>query len=176
LYRAFDGRFQEAIARLDSLAEETLETQFWFVPKSLLAAQVYSWMNQPETARAYYETAQARLERKLQEMPDDHRAHSSLGIAYAGLGRKEDAIREGKLAVELMPVTKEAWKGVLRVEDLARVYAMVGEQDAAIDRIDYLLSIPGELSVNLLRVDPTWDPLRDHPRFQALLAKYDEAR
>jgi serine/threonine-protein kinase len=173
LYRAFDGRFQEAIARLDLLAEETLETQFWFVPKSLLAAQVYSWTNQPETARTYYETARAILERKLQEMPDDHRARGSLGIAYAGLGRKEDAIREGKLAVELMPVSKEAWKGVWRIEDLARIHAMVGEADAAIDQLDFLLSVPGELSVNLLRVDPSWNPLRNHPRFQALLERYE---
>ena len=62
------------------------------------------------------------LESKIKQQPEDARFHSSLGIVYAGLGRKEDAIREGQLAVDLLPVTKEAWKGLFRIEDLARVY------------------------------------------------------
>ncbi len=61
--------------------------------------------------------------------PDDARYRSALGIAYAGLGRKEDAIREGELAVELLPMSKEAWRGAYRVEDLARIYATVGEYE-----------------------------------------------
>ncbi len=150
LYRAFEGRFQEAIALLDSVAEGGLDNQFRVVPKSLLAAQVYSWMNQPETARAYYDTARSILEGQLQETPGDHRVHSSLGLAYAGLGQKEDAIGEGTLGVELMSATRDAFVATFRVEDLARIYTMVGEQGAAIDRLDYLLSIPGQLSVNIL--------------------------
>ena len=53
------------------------------------------------------------------------------------------------------------------------IYARVGENDQALDLIEELLSIPGNMSVGLLRLDPVWDPLRDHPRFQALLEKYD---
>jgi TolB-like protein/Tfp pilus assembly protein PilF len=173
LLRALDGRFQDAAAYLDSLAETILETQYFLEPRALLRAQLYSWMGHTELARANYDTARAILERKVGEIPDDHRAHSSLGVAYAGLARKEEAVREGRLAVELMPVSKEALKGTWVVEDLARIYAMVGEDDAAIDRLEYLLSVPGDYSSSLLRVDPTWDPLRDHPRFQALLEKYE---
>ncbi len=77
----------------------------------------------------------------------------------------------GSLAVELIPVTKEAWRGLRRVEDLARIYVTVGEFDAAIDQIEFLLSVPGEMSIPLLRLDPAWDPLRDHPRFKKLLEK-----
>ena len=76
------------------------------------------------------------LETRIQEHPDDDRFRSALGIAYAGLGRKEDAIREGKLGVELLPMSKEAWRGAYREEDLARIYTMVGEHDAAIDRLE----------------------------------------
>ena len=79
--------------------------------------------------QAAYDSARNTLESKIQQQPDDARFHSSLGIAYVGLGRNQDAIREGKLAVELLPVTKEAWKGLYRIEDLARVYVMVGEYD-----------------------------------------------
>ena len=87
--------------------------------------------------------------------------HSLLGIAYAGLGRKEEAIREGKRAVELLPVSKDAIWGPGLIENLAFIYVLVGEQNAALDQIEYLLSIPSELSVPLLRIDPRWDPLRN---------------
>ena len=90
-----------------------------------------------------------------------------------GLGRKEDAITEGEFAVELMPMSKEAWRGAYREEDLARIYTMVGEYDAAIDRLERLLAVPSPTAVPMLRIDPSWNPLRDHPRFQALLAKYE---
>ena len=66
-------------------------------------------------------------------------------------------------------MSKEAIRGFYRAKDLAQIYAMVGEHDMAIDQIKFLLSIPGELSIPLLRLDPTWDPLRNHPRFKKLL-------
>jgi tetratricopeptide (TPR) repeat protein len=129
-------------------------------------------MGEPELAHASYDSARAILEKELDAHPNDHRVHSALGIAYAGLGRKEDAIREGKRGVELFPVSKDALIGPVRIWDLAEIYTMVGEYDAALDEIEYLLSIPSLMSVPWLRLDPIWDPLRDHPRFQALLEKY----
>ena len=60
-------------------------------------------------------------------------------------------------------------RGPYRVEDLARIYVMVGEHDEAIDQLEYLLSIPGPLSIPLLQLDPAWDPLCDHPRFKKLV-------
>jgi len=126
-------------------------------------------MSKKELAKKYYDDARSILESKIEERPEDERFHSSMDIAYAGLGRKEDALRGGKLGVELLPVTKDAWRGTLRVADLARIYVMVGEHDAAIDQLEFLLSIPGELSIPLLRLEPAWAPLRDHPRFKRLL-------
>ena len=72
--------------------------------------------------------------------------------------------------MELLPISKEAWRGAYRLEDLAVIYAKVGEYDLAIDEIELLLSIPGDLSVNILRLDPKWDPLREHQRFIKLIA------
>jgi serine/threonine-protein kinase len=169
LVEVCDRKYQEALDRLSSGAADALASQFFFTPKAQLSAQIHGWMNRPQLENADSDTARALLETKLQDQPQDARFHSSLGIAYAGLGRMEEAIREGKMGVELLPVSKEAWKGVYRVEDLARIYVMVGEYDAAIDQLEFLLSHPGPLSVALLRIDPTWDPLRDHPRFQRLL-------
>ena len=164
----YDGNYQGALDRL-SLKSEDFDKFGRFTPNALLRAQIYGYMNKDELAKKYYEEARRILESKIAEQPEDVRFHSSLGIAYAGLGRKEDAIREGKLAVEMLPVSKEALVGVIRVGDLARIYVMVGEYDAAIDQLEFLLSRPGELSIPLLRLDPAWDPLRDHPRFKKLV-------
>lgn len=71
-------------------------------------------------------------------------------------------------------MSKEAWRGLYRVEELALILTMTGRYDAAIDRIEFLLSVPGDMSVARLRLDPRWDPLRSHPRFQTLLEKYSK--
>ncbi len=165
----FDGDYQKALAQLSLWKLEAFNSQFYFIPKAQLYAQIHGLMGNQQLEQAYYESARNILETKIQQRPEDARFHSSLGIAYAGLDRKEDAIREGQLAVELLPVTKEAWGGLYRVEDLAHIYLMVGEFDAAIDQLESLLSRPGELSIPLLRLDPAWDPLRNHPRFKKLL-------
>jgi serine/threonine-protein kinase len=165
----FDRRYDEAIALLTSGAPEVFQDQFRFVPRALLYAQVYGLMQRHGLERAYYDSARIIVSRKLHEQPDDPRLRSALGIAYAGLGRNSEAIQEGERAVELLPVNKEAWRGYYHEWDLARVYAMVGQSDAALDRLEHLLSIPGHVTAGWLRIDPTWDPLRGHPRFQRLV-------
>ena len=165
----FDGDYQKTLDRLSSYELEAFDTQFYFIPKAQLYAQVNGLMGNQQLEQANYESARSILETKIQQQPKDARFHSSLGIVYAGLGRKDEAIGEGKLAVELLPVSKEAWRGCYRVEDLARIYVMVGEFDAAIEKLEFLLSVPGEMSIHLLRLDPVWEPLRDHPRFKKLL-------
>jgi serine/threonine protein kinase/tetratricopeptide (TPR) repeat protein len=164
----YDGNYQEALDRL-SLKSEDIDNNFSFIPRALRCAIIYVYMNKNELAKKYYDEARSMLEAKIQQHPQDARFHGSLGVAYAGLGRKEDAIREGKLAVEMLPVSKEAMTGPHRVEDLARIYVMVGEFDAAIDQLEFLLSVPGQMSISLLRLDPAWNSLRDHPRFKKLL-------
>ena len=69
-------------------------------------------------------------------------------------------------------MSKEAMRGAFRVEDLARIYTMVGEYDAAIDQLEILLAVPSITAIPMLRIDPIWKPLRDHPRFQRLLERY----
>ena len=170
LVELFDRRYDEAIARLSEGTPEVLQGQARFIPRALVYAQVYGLMGRRDLERAYYDSAQRFVARRVAQRPGEARLHSALGIAYAGLGRKREAIQEGERGVELLPISKEAYQGYYRVLDLARIYTMVGDYEAAIDRLDYLLSIPGHLTTTWLRVDPTWDPLRGHPRFQRLLA------
>jgi len=170
----FDRNYQGALDQLSLVSEdiEDIDDQFNFIPNSLRYAEIYGYMDENELAKKYYGNARSILDAKIQERYEDARFHSALGIAYAGIGCKEDAIREGKLAVELLPVAKEAWRGLFKVEALAKIYVMVGESDAAIDQLEFLLSVPGELSIPLLRLDPVWAPLRDHPRFKKLVQTY----
>ncbi len=120
-------------------------------------------------AKEYFEDALRLLTDKLKEDPNYPWVRSALGITYAGLGRKEDAIREGKLAVELLPVSRDAMSGPDQVEGLAQIYVMVHEYVLAIKKLDELLSMPSGLSKALLRLDPAWGPLRDYPSFRKLV-------
>jgi hypothetical protein len=94
-------------------------------------------------------------------------------LAYAGLGREADAVREGELAVRMAPVGRDPVWGRNYILHMAEIYVMTGDHEKAIDMLERLVSVVAEYTPHLLRLDPTWDPLRDHPRFQALLAKHE---
>jgi len=164
--------YSAALDQLESMSRVPEPTQFRFVAKPQLAATIYGLMHDGDRARACFDSARVILEHELDIRSDDHRVHSSLGIVYAGLGRKDDALREGKRGVDLFPVSKDAFIGPARMTDLAIIYLMVGEYDSALDQIEYLLSIPSWFSVSLLRLDPRYDPLRKLPRYQKLMEKY----
>jgi serine/threonine-protein kinase len=173
LLEIWDGDYQQALDRLARVSSEVLqEGQVRYVLKAQRYAQIHGLMGNRQLEQAYYDSTRSMLEARIQQRPDDERYRSALGIAYAGLGRKEEAIREGELAVELLPMSKEALRGAYRVEDLARIYTTVGEYDAAIDQLETLLAVPSPLSVPMLRIEPIWNPLRDLQRFQALLEEY----
>ena len=84
-------------------------------------------------------------------------------------------MREARRAVELMPFEKDAYDAPLVLQGLAQVYTWSGEPDAAIDIVEQLLKVPGYLTYGFLLRDPSWDPLRGHPRFEALVASLSPA-
>jgi eukaryotic-like serine/threonine-protein kinase len=168
------GRYREAIERLSVSSGEWIRLKMWAIPKSLLAAFAYEQLNEPKLARIAYENAMNLLEVEVQKYPTDARYHSSLGVAYAALGRKEEAIREGLHAVELLPNTKDAVYSLGHLQDLAITYTFVGEYDLALDQLEFQLSIPGYITVPWIKMDPRLSRLYDHPRFKALIEKYSD--
>jgi eukaryotic-like serine/threonine-protein kinase len=166
-----DRKYQDALDRLSRYEAKALDVQEYFIPVDLFKAQIYGYMKRPDEERAAYESSRAVLERLVKEHPDDSRMHSSLGIAYAGLGRKDDAIREGTLAAQQLPIAKEALRGVFRAGDLAVIYVKTGDAKAALGLLEQLLSVPSRFSGPILRLDPTWEPLRGNPRFEQLIAE-----
>ena len=167
-----DGRFDLALASLDRFPGDALETQTLYRPKSLLAGFIYLAMNDRVRAQASCESGRMVLEKALASSPKDPRMRSGLAMALACLGRKDEAVREAKLAADMVPVSTDAVDGPFYQETLARVYATVGERDAACDILEKLLAYPSGTSVSLLKQDPEWAPLWKFPRFQKLIAKY----
>ena len=115
----------------------------------------------------------------MRDNPDAAVRHASLGLLYAYMQRKEDAIRESRRAVELEPESQNAFHGATCAANLALVYSLVGEPDEAITLIERLLSTPGpvqysdfpnNITLADLRLRWEWDPLRSNPRFQKILA------
>jgi TolB-like protein/TPR repeat protein len=168
----YEGKYEDALKEISLFKFDVIQTEFYFRPKYLYNASIYGLMNKPELEHAYYDSARIFLEKRIIDFPDDQRLYSSLGIAYAGLGLDYRAISRGEKAVKLLPVSKEAWKGVYLVEDLALIYVMVGKYDDAIKQIKYLLSIPGFLSPKILEIDPRWAPLRNRPEFKKMMESY----
>jgi TolB-like protein/tRNA A-37 threonylcarbamoyl transferase component Bud32/Flp pilus assembly protein TadD len=115
--------------------------------------------------------ARTELEQTLRDQPDYAQALCALGVVDAALGNKEDAIREGERAAQLMPVTKSSLEGAKLMQYLAIIYAWTGEKDRAIARLAETVKLPVvELSYGYLHLNPLWDPLRGDPRFEAIVA------
>jgi len=168
----YHGDFQEA---LDFLSSEDWQGEFsiiYYYPKSLLQGWIYDQMELTQDARSCYNLARMELDSLLSLYPDDSRYNGAMGIACAGLGDKEDAIGYAERAVELRPLEKDAFFGMTRLEEMAWVYVMVKEYDAALHQIGILLSKPGPYSAPLLRLDPKWKPIWNHPEFIRLTEKY----
>ena len=90
----------------------------------------------------------------------------------AGLGRKEEALREGRLSVELLPLEKDVFVGAWLLQDLAWIYTMTGESDAAVETLDRILSVPSLWSIEALLIDPRIEPLRNHTGFRELVKRH----
>ena len=121
-------------------------------------------------ARVYADSARRAFAQQLQATHDDAYRHVLYGITLAYLGRKAEAIREGRQAVALMPIAKDALWGPFIQYQLVRIYLLLGEPELALDALEPLFKIPYYLSPGWLKIDPTFDPLRNHPRFLRLVA------
>jgi TolB-like protein/Tfp pilus assembly protein PilF len=121
------------------------------------------------TAQAAFLAAHAELERTVSEQPGYAPALCVLGLIDAALGHKEEAIREGRRAIELLPITKDSIDGAELMKYMGVIYAWCGEKDRAIEQIAATLKIPSTLSYGNLKLHPNWDPLRGDPRFEKIV-------
>jgi TolB-like protein/Tfp pilus assembly protein PilF len=146
-------------------------------PKSFLVGCTGLALGDPVLAKKSFEAARNVFEGAVTEAPNIAERHANLGLCYAFMGQKEDAIREGRRAVELKPESKDAYDGAIMNCCLALIYTRVGENDLAIPLIERLLRTPGavdsvnySITVNDLKLRWEWDPLRSDPAFQKLVS------
>jgi TolB-like protein/class 3 adenylate cyclase/Tfp pilus assembly protein PilF len=139
------------------------------VPRFWCEGVVAQLRGDKEAASAAFTNARGEGAKLVAEQPDYAEGLCVLGMADAALGHKEDAIREIRHAVELLPVTKDAIIGSLLVKYLALIYAWTGEKDLALEQLNIAAKLPCSLSYGELRLHPYWDPLRGDPRFEKIV-------
>ena len=125
---------------------------------------------QETKARAAFVAARTKQEKLLQQQPNWAPALCVLGLIDAGLGRKEEALQEGRRAIDLLPVSKDSINGAHMIEYYAMIAAWVGDKDLACEQLAKAVQLPGSLSYGQLKLLPYWDPLRGDPRFEKIVA------
>ena len=170
-------KFADALKLLQQFRGETLlYPDTGPCPKALLEGRLYLYQGDKTKAQAAFERARLVAEQLVRDAPGDPGRHVQLGAVLAGLGLKEEAVNEGRKAVESVPESQDAFEGPQATAALAEIYAWVGEYDEAFRLLDHLLKVPNGLTVPTLKLDPVWDPLRKDPRFQTLIDSYSVNR
>ncbi len=158
-----------ATRALDAIPAEGIKDYLIVYPHAWFAGLVARTFGDHDAARVSFSAARAEVEKHVLAQPDNARAWSLLGRIDAALGRREDALREGRRACELTPVSKDA-AGVHFVTDLAVVYTWLGENDLALEQLAISARLPAGVYYGGLKLDPQWDPLRGDPRFEKIVA------
>jgi TolB-like protein/Flp pilus assembly protein TadD len=164
--RDFDGA-RQALAALPIAGchQETIP-----LPRSWCDGVVARLRGDKAAAHAAFSKAREEIATLVREQPAYPEGLCALGMVDAALGRKENAIREGRRAVELLPVAKDAIIGPLLMQNLALIYTWTGEKDLALEQLSTVIKLPSLLSYGQLRLHPNWDPLRGDPRFDKIVA------
>jgi serine/threonine-protein kinase len=172
LYVALYDRNREAANRAMSQmpVDATWGRENVSFPRAWCAGLVAQLNGDRSTTIVQFQLARQQVAKALAGHPDDPLILCSLGMIDAVLGNKEDAVREGRHAVELLPLEKDAIDAAVLRQYLAAIYAWTGEKDLALEELRRLVSIPGHLTYGQLRLDPMWEPLRGDARFDKIVA------
>jgi TolB-like protein/predicted Ser/Thr protein kinase len=139
-------------------------------PRAFMEGVIARMANDEHNAELAFAAAHAEQENTVQTQPDYGPAWCVLGVIDAALGRKEDALREGRRAVELLPVERDSINGLHMIEHLAMIAAWVSEKDLACEQLAKAIRYPRAVSYGDLKLSPWWDPLRGEPCFEEIVA------
>ena len=169
-----ERKYKEGLREAESLPDDLFRTAFpqHLSGKYYLIGFARKALQDEAGARAAFLKAKDLLDAQLKQSPDSPDMHIQLAKVLAYLGEKDAAAAEARRATELLPESKDAFGGPEIAAGAAEVYAILGDNGRAIEILDGLLSRPSGVTVQSLKVNPFWDPLRNDPRFQALLNKY----
>ena len=159
-FATFGKDFSKASAIVTSLRPES---------RYFLEGMIALGQGEEAKAKSCFQNARDYFGKQLVEHPNDPAILSNLSIADAGAGRKEDALREARLVVELVPMSRDTVDGMMYANVLAQLCAWVGEGEAALDQLARLVKLPGGPNYGQLRFDSVWDNIRATPRFQEIM-------
>jgi len=153
-----------------ALGETPLNDEVVQFNRPFLQGVIARMMNDNEQARAAFNVARAEQEKTVQAQPNYGPALCVLGLIDAALGHKEQALREGRRAMELLPLERDATNGALMSTYFAMIAGWAGERDIAFDQLAIAARLPGGVSYGRLKLLPFWDPMRGDPRFEKIVA------
>jgi tetratricopeptide (TPR) repeat protein len=174
LFRFYERRPDSVLALVGRSREAVFESQDYLIPASLFVAQASRLRGDERAARSAFARALVTLDSvaAVEQVQDQQRVHSARGLILAGLGRRAEALQEARWLAHDAEARNDAFYGAFVLEQSALIRAQAGDADGAIDQLERVLARPSWISVHTLRLDPRWDPIRDRPRFKALLVKY----
>jgi tetratricopeptide (TPR) repeat protein len=165
----YEGNFENALHEIELSEVADFENRG---VQLTTYATIYKYLNKANVATTFYENAVSFYKLKLADDPENYLYLSSIGLAYAGLNRKTEAIEAGERAVNTG--MDHCMEIIDRKVDLAKIYVMTGEYDKGLKQLEILLKTPSTISAELLKIDPVWQPLRYNPRFEKLLHNYSK--
>jgi TolB-like protein/Tfp pilus assembly protein PilF len=141
-----------------------------FCNRQFIEGVIARMANDNDKARSAFTAARAEQEKIVEAQPDFGPPWCVLGLIDAALGHKEEALREGRYAVELLPIKKDALRGPAMIKYLAMIAAWAGDKDLACQQLGSIVRSPSPVTYGQLKLLPLWDPLRGDPRFEKIVA------
>jgi serine/threonine-protein kinase len=163
-----ERKFDQAVADAQRARLPKFEADSAIYPRELLCALAYWSKGDRAAAQPLFDKARVAMEPVVAKGTEGPRLRIALAMAYAGLGRKDEAIHQGTLAVDERPISVDAVAAPPIMESLARVYTMLGEKEKALDLLEKISVVPFGPSRSHLKMNPCWDELHNDPRFQQL--------
>src|SRR5262249_16914021 len=165
-----EGNIAAAENVLNTIGDTPLTDYSVHLTRQLIEGIIARMTKNDANARVSFQAARNQQEKTLQAEPNYGPALCVLGLIDAGLGRRDDALREGRRAVELVPVEKDSLVGPTMIKYLAMIAAWVGDKDLACEQLAIAVHTPSTVSYGQLKLLPFWDPLRGDPRFEKIVA------
>ena len=170
------GNYQEALQLVnDTISGWVAYNPVYVIPHSLFRAYIYQHLGNFTAAKKNFQITMQIMEQKVEAAPDDSRYHSTLGIAYAALGKEQEARIEMEKSLKLRPIESNAMYGTSEMFNAILIYWLIGDTEAAMDQLERLISIPSPYSLAYLDWYLPLQPLKEHPRYAELKKKYGPA-